>query len=556
MNRLYLYICNYLGILRRKVSLVDLYWVLIFSLFLSIPAAYSKEHFAKIVFLLCFLHSFSWSMLFVFFLQKHYLKMIIYVFIMFLFIIEMFCIFGLGTRFSAKTLLLVLQTNVDEITTFFSNYIFSHLNIIPCIILLVLNVLVLVLAYKLSQITFKLPKIAYYLFVPLLLLGIMLPYCNIPINNWDNSVLNLVKSSKFIFQSGDEISNYKKYLDRIHIISSPDKIKAPTITLILGESFNKYFSSLYGYSIDTNPQLAKYKESDNLILYENILTPTSITNDAMKYVFTHKECPPIDVQDSCQYILMPAVFKQAAYEVNYLDNQYQIGGGLDFAGDYFMAPEDISEKCFDFRSDRIYKYDGDFIDAYSSRILRSSKCFNIIHLYGQHSMPRFPQEFDIFKGSDILSDSIGEKEKEQIADYLNAVRYNDYVVNKILELLTDNNAVVIYISDHGECVYNGNGVTYGRIQDNCTDLNRRRNVHEIPLMIWCSDKYKENNMEVFERIKASRFRVSCLADIPFLLYELACIDFNYNKPSKSIINPYFVPHEIYLNESVIIPVNP
>lgn len=556
MNRLYLYICNYLGIFRRKVSLVDLYWVLVFSLLLSIPAAYSKEHFAKFVFLLSFLHSFSWSIVFCLLFRKHYMRVIFFLLLMFLFIIELFCAFKLGARFSSNTMLLILQTNSEEIHTFFTNYIWNWETFIFIFSFLTLCLLMSYLGKKLSKLTIKISKFLFTIIILIFVSGLSLPYLNIPIHRWENSVLNCIKSGAFILDRKNEFSHIREMYKGIKISSSPDKNNAPIITLILGESFNKHYSNLYGYSQNTNPRLLEWKNAGNLILFENAWTPTSATNYAMKYIFTHKECIPIEKQDSCQYILFPIVLKKSGYKVAYFDNQYEKHGGLDYEGNYFLSPSDISEASFDLRSEKIYKYDEDFIDAYKNKIFRDSKSFNIIHLYGQHSMPRFPQEFDKFKGSDIQSDSIGENEKELIADYLNSTLYNDHVVNKIMESMRDYNSVIVYVPDHGECVYNGNGVTYGRQLDNCTDLNRRKNTYEIPMMIWCSDSYKMYNKDVFDRIDSARLRTFCLADIPYLIYDLAGVDFNYNQSHKSIISPLFIPHDIYLDESFVIPVNP
>lgn len=37
--------------------------------------------------------------------------------------------------------------------------------------------------------------------------------------------------------------------------------------------------------------------------------------------------------------------------------------------------------------------------------------------------------------------------------------------------------------------------------------------------------------------------------MPYLLYDLAGIDFNYNRPDRSVIGDRFAPHTILLEES-------
>ena len=60
--------------------------------------------------------------------------------------------------------------------------------------------------------------------------------------------------------------------------------------------------------------------------------------------------------------------------------------------------------------------------------------------------------------------SLSDAEQQSVADYLNATRYNDLVVDHIIRLFEKRNAIVLYFADHGEEVYNY------RHQLGCTDL--------------------------------------------------------------------------------------
>ena len=52
-----------------------------------------------------------------------------------------------------------------------------------------------------------------------------------------------------------------------------------------------------------------------------------------------------------------------------------------------------------------------------------------------------------------------------MAHYDNATRWNDEVVDRILSNFANEDAVVVYFSDHGEEVYDGSISLYGRIHD-------------------------------------------------------------------------------------------
>ena len=178
---------------------------------------------------------------------------------------------------------------------------------------------------------------------------------------------------------------------------------APIIVLVIGESFNKYHSSLYGYDLKTNPLLEKRLENKELAVFKDVVSPSNGTNYMMEYVFSLKSCDRQD--DAKRNILFPAVFRKAGYRVGYFDNQYTqtSGGNYDFTCCYFLNTHKISNACFDYRNDTLMNYDGPFIDYYKSKFYRQPRSMNIIHLYGQHLDPRFrfPEDFASFSAKNI-----------------------------------------------------------------------------------------------------------------------------------------------------------
>ncbi|HEF4899786.1 TPA: sulfatase-like hydrolase/transferase, partial [Campylobacter lari] len=78
----------------------------------------------------------------------------------------------------------------------------------------------------------------------------------------------------------------------------------------------------------------------------------------------------------------------------------------------------------------------------------------VIQLMGTHFKydRRYEKQFAKFTSKDIKR-NLDEKFKVNIANYANAVLYNDYFVNEIFNLFKDKEAIIVYISDHGESVY-------------------------------------------------------------------------------------------------------
>jgi heptose-I-phosphate ethanolaminephosphotransferase len=321
--------------------------------------------------------------------------------------------------------------------------------------------------------------------------------------------------------------------------------------LVIGESFNRNHSSLYGYDLETSPLMERERAEGRLTVFTDVHTPTNGTDYAMRYFFTLKGCET-DQADSSQYVLMPAVMKKAHYGVAYFDNQYtrSSGGSLDYSCGYFLNPTYINDHCFDYRNTETKEYDGNFISSCRKQFLTAHRSLNIIHLQGQHfnAVRRYPASHGVFSGSDIQRSDLSESQRQQVAEYDNATRYNDYVLGMIIDSFRKTDAVVIYLSDHGEQVYDGSEQNYGRAFSGEQDEETLRNVYHIPMMIWCSDSYIAHHAEQHQRIHASAGRKFCSADIPYLLFDLADVDFNHNHKDRSLIDSLFKPHETIITD--------
>ena len=71
-----------------------------------------------------------------------------------------------------------------------------------------------------------------------------------------------MESWSFYDEKRYDIEEIEKIIDLIKVEKTDQK--APLIVLVIGESFNKYHSSLYGYDLKTNPLLEKRKENKEL----------------------------------------------------------------------------------------------------------------------------------------------------------------------------------------------------------------------------------------------------------------------------------------------------
>ena len=127
------------------------------------------------------------------------------------------------------------------------------------------------------------------------------------------------------------------------------------------------------------------------------------------------------------------------------------------------------------------------------------------------------------------------KAKQIVAEYDNAMLYNDYVISQIVSLFVDKESVILYLPDHGESVYDGIN-SFGRHHDVNPNRDILDNEFHISFWIWASDKYIEKHPDIIARIKAAKHRPYMSDDIAHTLLDLAGINCTDYDSSRSIIS--------------------
>lgn len=528
----------------------DILFIVTCTLLMSLPASYEPHHFSKALLAGALLQSAAYSVVLAWLTRRSKVaRNVVLVVLALLFALETYAYVTFDSRLTPSILTLILQTSWKEIGEFFSVYVLSWRTLVFVAVLAAL-----VAAYCHVRRRFftdtAIGKRLRYAAMALTVAGFSLFFIPLPFPLGHNTLNQLFVSGRFVWETHQEIETMEAIIDRIHITKTPTEADAPVVVLVIGESFNKHHSNLYGYALPTQPLLTAERDSGRLIVYTHAVTPTNGTAYAMRYLFTQKGCG--DGADSTDCVLMPAVFRKAHYQVAYFDNQYtrSSGGSLDYSCGYFLNPEYINDHCFDYRNDQTMDYDADFVDHYRTKFRRQARSLNIIHLMGQHfdAAKRYPSSYEKFHASDIHRNDLDEGERTRVAQYDNATYYNDYTLARITDAFKDVDAVVVYLSDHGEQIYDGADHVYGRMFGSQQSEATLKNVYQVPLMVWCSDTYRAKHPDDFLRLSEARDREVCTADIPYLLYDLAGIDFNYHHPERSFIHPSFQSHQTILQK--------
>ena len=341
-----------------------------------------------------------------------------------------------------------------------------------------------------------------------------------------------------------------RHLDRPRLKNEGEVL--PYLVLVIGESYNKYHSELYGYKRHTTPKQRLRAQKGELAIFTNVVSPWNLTSNVFKNMFsTHS----IDDEGTwCNGVLFPALFKTAGYSVAFMTNQYPAikrQSSIDYNGSFFLNDKEMDSLCFDFRNRYIYRYDRVFLHEYRHYV-PTDRNLVILHLYGQHQKYdyRFGKK-DVYFTMDSLQDrkALRPWMKQMLADYDNATRYNDDVINRIYSLFSAEDAVVIYLSDHGEEVLDSSH-NFGRTPaDPVTPLVAHYEF-EAPMTIWFSHRCAQQHPEMVRRTFDAAHRPFMTDDLPHLLMGMAGIQSPYYRPNRDLLHKDYNSHRPRLLKGV------
>lgn len=318
------------------------------------------------------------------------------------------------------------------------------------------------------------------------------------------------------------------------------------IVLIIGESYIKCRSQLYGYQQPTTPrQLSRALMSSNgcLVPFTDVISPSNLTSIVFKNVLSLHSIE--DKTDWAYFPLFPVLFRRSGFNVTFITNQFVKELNTDIfniSGGLFINNAKLSEVQFDYRNEKTHQYDLDVLSDYDSlKAFNGDYQLTIFHLAGQHIdfYKRSPSNFKRFRVSDYANrKQLNDSEKQLVADYDNATYYNDYVVDSILKKFEKEDVVVIYMPDHGEECFD-ELQRMGRLPVGHYQPEALRQEYRIPFWIWCSNKYIEYHPSIFEQIKNSRERPFMTDDLSHLLLYLAGIRCKYYDETRCLISDSF-----------------
>lgn len=315
------------------------------------------------------------------------------------------------------------------------------------------------------------------------------------------------------------------------------------IIIVIGESFIRQHSSLYGYYLDTNPRIFAEADSGRLAIFTDMMTPANFTTTAIRNIFSLNS---VSLGESWEDgVYFPLLLSNGGWKVYHYDNQTADSSKDIGISRIFYSPINLRH-TYSMVSDSTFQYDGDFLNYINRKYLpkeTDGKKMVIYHLSGQH----FPAKDRVkgtprFTAADIRSIApwLNGEHRQEVADYDNATVYNDSIVAEIINSRKDRPAILFYFSDHGEECWNLAPVTARNLQMP-NDSNWLDREFHVPSILWMSDKFSQQYPDLRQSILAVQHSPATLDDLGHYVIGLSGIKTDYYKPQRDIFSPEYTP---------------
>ena len=459
----------------------------------------------------------------------------------------------------------ILETNCREATEFLATYAFTYKAIIAYLIIIVMVVAIIFIEHSWKySLTLKrcLNSCKLKLFIGIIsiiscIFGIYQTHifndmrkCDVgELDHWSfgisaksmDAISATIYSEYMISVVSKEItqavkSNKLFYNTTVKAIDNRDIY----VIYILGESYIKSHASLYGYQRNTTPFMDGEEKKGNLIAFTDMVAPFNSTTLVQKNSFCCNSLTNKEIWYNSPFF--PMLFKKAGYKVTFWDNQrhMDMGGFYTYSANSFFYNKTIMNYSYDATTNKIFDYDGELIDNFLHTEALKPIRHNLImfHLLGQHFSfdSRYPHtaEYTRFSEKDCPNKApyLTDSKRKEIADYDNATYYNDCVIKKIASFYADKPAVMVYLSDHGEEVYDYRD-SEGRVNpETGMEVKALKYQYEIPLVVWFSNSFIKRYPNIVTATRKAKDKPYMSDNICQLIFHVSGLKTIYHKPER------------------------
>ena len=358
------------------------------------------------------------------------------------------------------------------------------------------------------------------------------------------NTVSAYRTIRFVAAEQEKMRSSQNPLNGLSV--TPISQKPLTVVLILGESARRSSMHCYGYSLQNTPYADSLIRNQELIPFTEVVSPASATiqsNTRSLTFFTHEE----GERPWYQYPSIMHVLRQAGYATVWIANQ-EITGEYSMSNLFGRQADILTGNPSFFKgiagervANRTDLYDEailPLLQHYQSLpdSLRKNSplgLFQIVHLMGSHFTyrERYPKAFDKFT-PDSLPVRKGEAKDKIIAAYANSLLYTDYIIHEIIQSYREENALVIYLSDHGDALFD----------EDHPDLMGHAllpRAVEIPLFVYFSPQLRKERPDLWKQIYGQRNKRILTDLLTHSLVDLLGIRTEYTQPRFNFFSPTY-----------------
>jgi glucan phosphoethanolaminetransferase (alkaline phosphatase superfamily) len=442
-----------------------------------------------------------------------------------------------GVPVNDATILLILNTNINEAMELMGGYLFS------VIVGIVFYAVGLLLLFR--KIPNKMPsKTGYYtsfisliilLLLPLLDTGTKNYFANLRSRFYTIFPTSLLYAAKMTYAQYQLVNSTKEERAnfRFNATQNVNIGGKQVYVLLIGESSRYDHWGINGYMKNTSPQLSK---RENLISFNNAVAGGFITEYAIPLILTGVGADNFDKHYQQKSIV--SVFKEAGFSTYWLTNQVDEG----HIKIHIQEADTQHLHISDFRATKNIHRDMELVETLKKVLLEpGDKKFIVLHTIGSHYdySVRYPDEFDVMKPSNktVFSKSADKSFKNVLVNsYDNSILYSDAVVDSVISLVSSQNiySSVTYLSDHGENLF-----------DDSRDLSQHaypvpsKYIAHIPYFVWYSPLLEKTFPDKIANLKSHINSKISSENIIHTFTSMSGIYYSKQDSSKNITSPYF-----------------
>ncbi len=329
-----------------------------------------------------------------------------------------------------------------------------------------------------------------------------------------------------LFKTETEVFNYRDYFTTPNLTVSHND--APqNIIIIIGESLSKQHCQLYGYGHDNQPALNRLKEDSLLFVFDNVISPGVGTMACFKCFMSTYSPQEHTHNEWYKHTTWIEILEQKGYYSHWISNHSKTGFADNMIGKYADLCDTVYfNNWFNSAYDTRVKYDESLITPikeFKSISERNDHQLNlyICHVMGSHYTfsSRYPKHYSKFSPNDYPN--LLPHQRKSISEYDNSVLYNDFIVSSIIDIFTNDDAVIIYFSDHGLDLYYSSEHYCGH----STTPKGNEYATQIPFMIYTSESYKLSHPEMVQKFCQNRHSAFCTTNLIYTIMNITGVDF-------------------------------